>query len=180
MGKRLPLSIQILNLQDIADHYNDIETALKYYYDSIISGQNKSIPEKFFSYSKEELYEERNKRIEELDKTSSLTLLASLEARFKIDYKNRGERKVKDDLSREFRKIYKQHAEHVSLINILELWKKHEPDKKKLISDFIGALNYRHWLAHGRYYDPKLGRKYDFADIYFLAIDLHNTLSLII
>ena len=36
--------------------------------------------------------------------------------------------------------------------------------------DLKGAFKFRHWLAHGRYWDPNLGRKkYDFQSLYALA-----------
>jgi hypothetical protein len=38
-----------------------------------------------------------------------------------------------------------------------------------MIGALRGALNFRHWIAHGRYWEPKLGRAYGFADIYNLA-----------
>jgi hypothetical protein len=53
--------------------------------------------------------------------------------------------------------------------DILGLWSQHHPTLKKRIGEFRGALKLRHWLAHGRYWIPKLGRKYDFADVYLLA-----------
>jgi hypothetical protein len=31
------------------------------------------------------------------------------------------------------------------------------------------AFLYRHWLAHGRYWKPKLGRVHDFDSLYLLA-----------
>lgn len=35
-----------------------------------------------------------------------------------------------------------------------------------MFSDFIGVLNYRNWLAHGKYWSPKLGQKYTPGDTY--------------
>ena len=34
-----------------------------------------------------------------------------------------------------------------------------------IISEFRGALNLRDWLAHGRYWNPKLGRKHSPEDV---------------
>jgi hypothetical protein len=39
----------------------------------------------------------------------------------------------------------------------------------KVIGDLKGAFKYRHWLAHGRYWEPKLGQKYDYYSVYILA-----------
>jgi hypothetical protein len=38
-----------------------------------------------------------------------------------------------------------------------------------IIGDLRGAFRFRHWLAHGRYWTPKLGRRYDFDDVFALA-----------
>jgi len=136
-------------------------------------GSRGSLPARFLGY------------IEELEKTSSLTLLSFLEAIFRVDYLTRCYRKEKDDLSRKFRVIYKKKANRASLENdILEIWKKHCYDSEKreylnLISELIGTLKYRHWLAHGRYWEPKLGRIFDYYYIYELSEQICNTLPLI-
>jgi hypothetical protein len=51
----------------------------------------------------------------------------------------------------------------------LDLWKQEFPTQKLLLGELKGALNYRHWLAHGRYWEPKLGRKYDYESLYLLV-----------
>jgi hypothetical protein len=38
-----------------------------------------------------------------------------------------------------------------------------------IIGELRGAFKFRHWLAHGRYWKPKFGRRYDFNDIYTIA-----------
>ena len=44
--------------------------------------------------------------------------------------------------------------------NIIAIWKQVVPAKKNTFSNFIGLLKYRHWLAHGRYWNPKLEQQY--------------------
>lgn len=138
------------------------------------------MPIKFIGYSKEELSIEFKQRMEELDKTSSLTVLSALEASFRIDYLKRCYQKEKDALSRIMREIYKKKGHHVSLEDdIFDTWKKYYPKSKNMISELLGAFKYRHWLAHGRYWEPKLGRKYDYHYIYALAEQIDNTLPLL-
>jgi hypothetical protein len=73
----------------------------------------------------EEIFIEFRSRIEELEKTSSLTLLSSLEAKLRIDYLKRCYQKGKDGLSKDFRAIHKQKSHRASLEEyILETWKK--------------------------------------------------------
>ncbi|MCX6832278.1 MAG: hypothetical protein NT028_09125, partial [candidate division Zixibacteria bacterium] len=117
---------------------------------------------------------------EELERTSSLTLLSSLEASLRIDYQNRCDQKKKDSLSREFKSLYKKKQSNIPLEDgILKAWKRHHPELKALISRLVAAFKYRHWLAHGRYWELKLGRKYDYSDIYSLAQDVYKRFPLL-
>ncbi|MGB7132439.1 MAG: hypothetical protein WBD59_16615 [Candidatus Sulfotelmatobacter sp.] len=56
--------------------------------------------------------------------------------------------------------------------DILEAWSEHSSGSRQLIAELRGAFNFRHWLAHGSYWVPKLGRKYDFNFVYSLADDV--------
>ena len=178
MSERVSFSKLNLNLQEIAEHHSDIENALKDYY-SFSGGVGLSSQSKFRGYTQQELLTEFKKRIEELERTSSLSLLSSLEASLIIDYLSRCYGKKKDPLSRDLRELHNSKAQRASLEqDILTIWKKHHPDFQPLISELIGAFKYRHWLAHGRYWKPKLGRKYDYQYTYSLAIQLYSSLPL--
>lgn len=108
-----------------------------------------------------------------------MTVLTKMEASFRIDYLVRCRQKKKDDLSRGFREVYKAKAHKVSLENdILKAWKNVCPVTKKLMDDLGGALRYRHWVAHGRYWVPKFASKYDFVSVYSLAEEILKTLPL--
>lgn len=178
MDKRVSFSGSNLELYEVAQHHSDTENALRAYYG--IDDNSKFLPAKFISYSAKEVSTEFHARIDELERTSSLTLLSSLEAKLRIDYLKRCYQKAKDDLSKDFRTIYKQKSHRASLEeDILETWKKHYPENKLLISELLGALKYRHWLAHGRYWTPKFGRKYDYSYIYYLIEQTYENLPLI-
>jgi len=47
-----------------------------------------------------------------------------------------------------------------------------------MIGELRGAFKFRHWLAHGSYWPPKLGRRYDFTFVYSLADDVLNAFPL--
>jgi hypothetical protein len=101
---------------------------------------------------------------------SALTILSALEAAFRIDYLQRCYLRQKDPLSRAFRDLHRRKQTRVRLeTEIFDIWKEYTDVEAKLISDLRGAFNFRHWLAHGRYWEPKLGRKYDFVTVYALA-----------
>lgn len=173
MAERISFSKSGLELREIAAHHSDTAAALKAYYG--FSGTGTSLPARFLGYSEQELSAEFRQRIKELEKTSSLTLLSFLEGRFRTDYLTRCYKKGRDGLSRKFRAIYKEKANRASLENdILEIWKKHcseseNAEARNLISELIGAFKYRHWLAHGRYWEPKLGRVFDYYYVYDLT-----------
>ena len=44
--------------------------------------------------------------------------------------------------------------------DIIESWKDCYSSNKNIFSNFKDLLNFRHWVAHGRYWDPKLGKYY--------------------
>jgi len=101
----------------------------------------------------------------EIDHETSLNLLAAAEAVMMVDFYHRVYEKRKDRVSRRFRRLHtrkrQQSRPRVSLDEeVLEIWSSERPSAKKSIGQFRGALNYRHWLAHGRYWAPKLGMRY--------------------
>ncbi len=145
---------------EIANYYNDTDSSLRFYYTTQTAA-------KFFGYAPEEIQSELEARIAELDATCAFTLLADLEATFKIDYLQRCYKKKKEPISRAFRDFYDEVGSSISLNRqILPAWKEHHPEFKAVIGAINAAINYRDWMAHGRYWTPSLGRKYDFVTVY--------------
>jgi hypothetical protein len=176
--KKIGFSEENLNFSSIISHHIDTKEALKEYY--INAYKNNRLSNKFIGYTKYELLKEYKNRINELEKSTIFTILSSLEASFRVDYLKRSYSKSRDGLSRSFSEIYKKKENKASLEkDILELWKDHYPEYKPLISELIGAFKFRHWLAHGRYWTPKLGRKYDYSYIYELSLQIYKTLHLV-
>ncbi|WP_395142894.1 hypothetical protein [Armatimonas sp.] len=135
---------------------------------------------RFTGYSEEEVSEELKIRLEENESSSVLTIMSGLEASFRIDYLQRCYKKEKDGLSREFRDMYKQYESSIRLEDgILSAWKNQMLVDHILIGNIRGAFKYRHWLAHGRYWTPKLGQKYDYDSVYLLAEEVYSTFPFI-
>ncbi len=172
VANRVPFSNEHQNLSDISLHHSDTEISLKLYF---LNARNYA--ERFSTYTIDEIQEELRERIDELNLTSSLSLLAAIEAVFRIDYLQRNYRRKKDSLSVACREIYKEKQTKASLENdILDAWKVNTEGSNQLISDLKGAFKYRHWLAHGRYWSPKMGRpSYDYETIYELAESIFNS-----
>jgi len=167
-------SLEGQDLAEIAEYHNDASDGLRLLYQGFVD----SASGRFIGYSPAEVHSFLLDRLQETDIRSCLALLTALEAAFRIDYLDRVQKKRKDSLSRYFRSLYKQRAERASLEeDLLGGWVKYHPNFRAAISEFKGALKFRNWIAHGRYWQPKLGRKYDFSDLYILATVLLEALA---
>ncbi|MEY4767983.1 MAG: hypothetical protein RL637_622 [Pseudomonadota bacterium] len=162
-----------LTLEEIALYYKDCESSLRLYF----SSSSPSFEQRFISYTFEEISVELDERISELGHSTSLSLLAALEAVFRIDYKERVEKRKKDCLSKALRMIHQTKELKASLEeDIFNAWLENTDVKPKLIEDLKGAFKYRHWLAHGRYWTPKMGRPdYEYSEIYQLTESIFSS-----
>ncbi len=167
MARKVTFSGENLELAEAALHHNDAEGALTLFFS--IASPSYSV--RFAGYKPNEVRDEFGERIAELDRNTTMSLLAAIEAAFRIDYLQRCYNKKKDEVSRQFRQIYKAKEAHVSLEDdIFEVWKNNTKGSTRLISDLRGAFKFRHWIAHGRYWTPKFGQKYDYVSVYPLAL----------
>jgi hypothetical protein len=41
--------------------------------------------------------------------------------------------------------------------DVLGIWREHVPTAKKHVALFRTRLKHRHWVAHGKYWQPKIG-----------------------
>jgi hypothetical protein len=165
MAKRVSFSGEHLGLPEIAAHHQDLESSLRLYF----SAASPSYPVRFNRYAATRVAHELRERLKEVDLTSTLTVLASVEAAFRIDYLQRCYRRERDPISRAFREIYKVRQRYVSLEDeIFEVWVDSSTVPRSVISKLRGAFKFRHWLAHGRYLTRK-SDLYGFNDVYALA-----------
>lgn len=154
------------SLVEIAEYHNDTVDSLHFFLRTLYQRRDP----RFLNCSLPEFNDFLSSRIEETDLRSSLAILASLEAVVRIDYQLRVKQRYKDPLSREFRDIYKIRKERVRFDeDLLEPWIRHYPLFKKLIQVLRGALHFRHWLAHGRYWRRPVHGRFDYLSLYLLA-----------
>ncbi len=166
MGSPVRFSGQHLELSEISQHYRDLEASLRIYF----SPASPDYPNRFAGYLETEIRDEMELRLAEHSRTTALSVLSALEAVLRIDYLQRCYKKKKDQLSRAFRTLHQRKGSRASLENeILTEWKNHSTVPEQLIGNLKGAFKYRHWLAHGRYWLPRLGQKYDYESVYLLA-----------
>jgi hypothetical protein len=176
---KVSLSNDHSSIEEIEEFYVDSETALTYYFNP---SSFKEIPSHFVGYTKIEFDNELKTRKETLDRMCSLEVLAAIEARFRVDYILRCERKKKDILSRKLREIYQVKANRASLVDdIVATWKQLFPEHKTRLDNLGKALDYRNWLAHGRYWQsvktPHI-YKYDYLALFTLASDILSNMDL--
>jgi len=121
---------------------------------------------KFTGWSLAEIEEHFDTILTEVDHQISLSLLAAAEAAIRVDFFRRVQERGKDAVSRRLRSLPLLDAGRgdrnlrVRLDDILSVWASEVPACKSALARFRGALNYRHWLAHGRFWKPKLGMRY--------------------
>ncbi len=163
MAKKIKLVAKPLELQEIANYYQDSASALRLHF----SNKNPKFNEIFAIETYEEVTYRLKERINELDRSTSLTLLAALEAKFMLDCAKRAEINKRDSLSIALINYTANQKYNLLDDNILDIWKSNTSVDPRRIEDLKGIYKYRHWLAHGRYWTPKMARPdYDYATVY--------------
>ena len=90
----------------------------------------------------------------ETGEASAMMMLAAIEARFRVDYHCRRSEKQDDGLSSELRGLNKKTGKRafISFGELLGIWKKHGSIEGSLADELCKLIDYRNWLAHGRWY----------------------------
>ena len=178
MSDRITFSHANQNLDEIAESYNLMTMALERVRHDILRGID--VPDAFIGYSHPELAAHFDKQGDELNRTMCLNLIAAVEARFHKDYLERVYNRKKDPLSRRLRDVYTERGHRASFDeHILEAWKEVDPRTKSAVGEFKGALKFRHWLSHGRYWVPRLGRAYDFFSVFTICEAVESRINFI-
>jgi hypothetical protein len=165
MAKHIADSGAHLSLDEVIDQKEDIDKALLIMY----SEDNVTYQSMFVGMSKDEVEEEMLMRMDESDKTHTLLLLTAVEAMFRLDAEERYRRKNKDPLSRKIKEIYRTRVNIKLEDHLIAARIEVEPSMKRYLDALKGAFKYRHWLAHGRYWESNIpeikNRRYDFTNI---------------
>jgi hypothetical protein len=151
--------------------------------DALAKGEGPAAP-RYFGKTRQELDADFAFQVAELGLLSMLAMLACTEAALRGDFIVRVSDKKKDEVSRGFRDAFKQRGKRIRRVrleeDILDVWgDRADAGSRRAVGEFKGALNLRHWLAHGRYWKPKLGRAagYDPADVFDICQELLQALS---
>jgi len=148
---------------DIANYHSDTEKSIRLYF----SENNPEFTNIFSGYRISDVNLMLSDMVNETDMRSTLVLMARMEAAFRIDYKARSYNKYSDPLSIEMRKIWKKQKQRARLDDILNIWGNTNPETKQIIGQLKSLFKFRHWLAHGRYWN--IGNEYDFQTVYAIV-----------
>lgn len=169
------------SIDSILSWYEDQRIAILDYRNKINSNlTNPEAPkaDKFIGLTNDDINEYFQRSIEELEHLVCFDLISATEAKLRLDFLSKVYNKDKSLLAIKFRELNKIHANKISLENhIINSWKENKDFEKKRFSEFIGLLNYRHWLAHGRYWTPKFGRTYNPDNTYQLVESIFNIID---
>ena len=172
MPRRATLLQKAISISDVAEYHRDAELSLRLYFTS----GNPSFIARFAGYTPSEVQEELADRLGETDMRSALAIMTRIEAAFRIDYLQRCKRKGADGVSVAFRRLHRSYGHIYWRVplekGIFETWRTVHPGTSSLVGELKGAFRFRHWLAHGRYFRPKLAQKYDYQGLYLLALNV--------
>jgi hypothetical protein len=161
MANQIAAAGQFASLVDLAEYHRDTEASLRLYFTSI----NPDFVALFAGDRPSDVAKKWADRVSETDMRSALAVMARVEAAFRRDYEWRRKAKKPDPVSITFRRLRRENVRLDE--DIWQTWKVNHPTTGPLISQLRSVFNFRHWLAHGRYWPA--GRKYDFQTLYLLA-----------
>ena len=168
MADRKAYFKKAIALEDLLKYQSDSESSFRLFF----SDSNPHYSALFLGESTKIIRDKLEERLLETDIRSTIMVLAKVEAAFRRDYliRGQGRRPRRELISNDFRSMYGRVGDRARLKDdIFTVWKNHFPEFSSLLESLKGAFNFRHWVAHGRYWPHNSGNKYDFQTVYLLA-----------
>ena len=107
-----------------------------------------------------------------------LHMLTTAEALVRLEFDDLSKRRTKPKISRRFRRIGRERGRKIRLNqDILDTWIEVYPETTRSIRQFKDVLRLRDWLAHGRYWNLKIGRLYEVNDVFDIASEMLNRME---
>ena len=144
--------------QEALQHFFDCENVLKY-----------------IGYSQKDVDYYLSDHLREAEYDACLTLLGAIEAALRLDLDYRHRHRLKDQKSKEVRQMLKgisrgDFVYRIPITKIIDLLNSDQSVPNRIVNSLKNTFKYRHWLAHGRYWQLQIGiHKPSFLDIYQLA-----------
>lgn len=176
-------NLDAINIDEITDWYETQYQAISFLYVYVKNniydnlGDKTFIDQKFFSMNEDEILEYFDFLRNELNTMVSFNIIASIEAMVRMDFMNRAiSRKMKDSLSKDLRKISKSKGARISLIeDIINTTLVHNRKIKIEIDRFKELYKFRHWLAHGRYWEMAVNNSFTINEVFSITQDFLNS-----
>jgi hypothetical protein len=177
MAKRLSRSGEERCIEQVNQTYNTLVAAI----DTSFMDGNFLQNAIFQAKNPDEITAIKTEEIQEIERYTSFDILSAIEAMFMLDYHYRCEKREKDAVSREFRRINKWLTTRVEFQkHILGTWAKYNP-QNKVLNELNTILLCRHWLAHGRYWLlDRNAAKYDYNYLYSIALQIKGGFNLFV
>lgn len=175
---RFHIARQQYSLQDIKRYYDYSLRAIECTYSA---SANNRYDEIFFGRAETEIRQEAAAVKRELSHLCSLCAMAYIESLFRIDSFVRVKHKCKGDLTSTVRALLKAKSSIplVRFEDLLDVWKDEYASEAELFRNIKNSFKFRHWIAHGRYWQPHddIDRHFDFPDIFILAQQVEAALG---
>ena len=136
-------------------------------------------PDRYRDQTLEELRQAFASARKHLQYAAMLHLLTTAEALLHLAFDDLSKHERKPAISRQFRKIGRERGFKIRLEeDILNTWVKVYPETAPSIREFKGVVPLRDWLAHGRYWNPKVGRPiYSVRDVFDIASEMLTSME---
>ena len=144
----------------------------------IVMGAPRAHESRFIGLTRTEVEEFFDEQRGHLELLTMFEIIATTEAILRIEFRDRVAARRKDGLSRRFREVHKANGEKIRLDEDILVTRKEEGVAASIVGAFRGTLRLRHWLAHGRHWNPKLGRGYTPGDVFDIAKALVDSIPL--
>lgn len=166
-----------LDIDYVCYKKENIDLSINLFY----SISNPSYYANFVGMSENEIQVIKEDILKENDATHSLLILTTIEALFRLDADKKYCDKKKNEYSKQIKDIYdKTKGERIRLEEDLINTRMSEDDDKlrRFYNELKKCFKYRHWLAHGRYWDPKRITAVDFDSIKILIATILTSTSI--
>lgn len=176
-------------LDQIIDWYRDTADALAARRAAVLEAvrSGTAVPERYATLTEDELAARYAGQVLELDRLTVLNLVACAEAGVRLDFRRRVKGRLKDPLSKAYRKWAKalpkkkrKRPDFEGEDGLLQQLKAADalgPGGKQLVGRFRECLPPRHWVAHGRYWARPVGlNAFNPEDVYARATALLTAL----
>ena len=136
----------------------------------------------FIGLSQNELEHHLTYHLREAEYDACLSLLGAIEAAFRLDFDSRYSKRLKDPRSKAVRRMAKEAKDvfhfRIPISELFDLLAIDHSVPDRVINVLKIYFKYRHWLAHGRYWQLQKGKpKPTFSDIFQVAQTIKNVLQ---